>query len=102
MSSGKVGAEVRLAAMPTLEPSIGGGDREWEGSLMPDAMKRESLNDSLNQLKELAGGDAGACNEVAPENGESAAAASTAVAVGAKKRSLLTSRRSLWAWYPEE
>jgi len=48
---------------------------------MPHAMKRKSLNDSSNQLKEMSGSDTGASDEMAPEDGESAAAASMTVAV---------------------
>jgi hypothetical protein len=77
---------------PTPEPAIGGGDGKREASLVPDAMKRRALDDSANQLEKLAGGDAGAGDEVAPQNGESATASRTTMAIGAKKRNLRTSR----------
>lgn len=66
MGAGEVGAKVCLMLLPTLEPAISGGDGKREASLMPEAMKRGSLSDSVNQVKKLARSNTGASDEVAP------------------------------------
>jgi len=98
----QMGSQMSLAAMPAADPTIGCGDRKREPALVPDLVKRLALSDSANQLKKLAGGHAGAGQEMTPEDGKGPATAFALMAVGAKKRNRLTSRWWPWAWYPEE
>ena len=91
----EAGSEVGLSPVPAAQPAIGGGDGEREGSVMPDAVERASPGDAGDQLDERGGGDAGTGDEVAPKQGEGAAAAGPVAAVGTKKRMRRISR-----WWP--
>lgn len=85
MGLAEMRAQMRLMKLPTLEPTIGRGDRKSEIALVPHAVKWHALSDLADQLKKLACSHAGPGNEVAPENGESPATTRSVVAIGAKK-----------------
>jgi hypothetical protein len=53
MGPGKMAAQVRLIALPAMEPAVSSGDRKRECSPMPDAMERESLSDSGDEGEKL-------------------------------------------------
>jgi len=92
MGAGQMGAEVSLIELPTLEPAIGSGNRKREAFLVPNVMEGRSLSDSANQLEKVACGDAGAGDEMTPQDRERPATTFAVMAIGAKKRNLRTSR----------
>jgi hypothetical protein len=63
-----------------------------EGALAPGAMDGLAGSVGRNQGEQVTGCQRGPGDEVAPKKGVGATAAGIAVAVGAKKRSLRTSR----------
>ena len=81
MGARKMAPEVGLAAQPSCEPAIGGGDGKRKAPQAPDAMQGLAFSGLMDQRDEGFGGEVGMGDQVAPKYGEGAAAAFVAAAI---------------------